>query len=106
MYQGVVAGKSNGDEEKCLEDQLADAKVAVGRAETELKQLQTKISLTADKELKGKTKQLLSKQEEAVDVEKEQRMWKMSEGLWNLSHLTKRRWRLHLSAFHTKQYIQ
>ncbi|KAL8096018.1 structural maintenance of chromosomes protein 2-1-like [Apium graveolens] len=69
-YQGVVAGKSSGDEEKCLEDQLADAKVGVGRAETELKQLQTKISLT-DKELKAKLKQLSSKREEAVAVEKE-----------------------------------
>ncbi|KAK2975820.1 hypothetical protein RJ640_022837, partial [Escallonia rubra] len=69
-YQGVVAGKSSGNEEKCLEDQLGDAKVAVGRAETELKQLKTKIS-HCEKELKEKKHQLLSKQEEAVSVENE-----------------------------------
>lgn len=44
--------------------------MAVGKAETELKQLKTKIS-HSEKELKEKTKQLLSKQEEAVAVEKE-----------------------------------
>ncbi|KAK7287569.1 hypothetical protein RIF29_00850 [Crotalaria pallida] len=27
-YQGVLAGKSSGDEEKCLEDQLGDAKIS------------------------------------------------------------------------------
>ncbi|KAK3001356.1 hypothetical protein RJ639_021135 [Escallonia herrerae] len=69
-YQGVVAGKSSGNEEKCLEDQLGDAKVAVGRAETELKQLKTKIS-HCKKELKEKKHQLLSKQEEAVSVDNE-----------------------------------
>ncbi|MBA0821159.1 hypothetical protein Goarm_018033 [Gossypium armourianum] len=37
-YQAIVAGKSSGNEEKCLADQLGDAKVAVGAAETELKQ--------------------------------------------------------------------
>ncbi|CAL0328739.1 unnamed protein product [Lupinus luteus] len=56
-YQGVLAGKSSGDEEKCLEDQLGDAKVDVGSAETELKQLKTKIN-HCEKEIKEKTKQL------------------------------------------------
>ncbi|CAI9295758.1 unnamed protein product [Lactuca saligna] len=69
-YQGVVAGKSSGNEEKCLEDQLGDAKVAVGKAETELKQLKTKIS-HGEKELKENTAKLLSKRDEAVSVEKE-----------------------------------
>lgn len=69
-YQGVLAGKGSGDEEKCLEDQLGDAKVAVGSAETELKQLKTKISHW-EKELEEKTKQLLSKREEAIFVENE-----------------------------------
>ncbi|KGN57262.1 structural maintenance of chromosomes protein 2-1 [Cucumis sativus] len=69
-YQGVLAGKGSGDEEKCLEDQLGDAKVAVGCAETELKQLKTKISHW-EKELVEKTKQLLSKREEATFVENE-----------------------------------
>ncbi|KAJ9547299.1 hypothetical protein OSB04_019842 [Centaurea solstitialis] len=69
-YQGVVAGKSSGNEEKCLEDQLGDAKVAVGKAETELKQLKTKIS-HSEKELKENTAKLMSKRDEAVSVEKE-----------------------------------
>ncbi|RVW13608.1 Structural maintenance of chromosomes protein 2-1 [Vitis vinifera] len=69
-YQGVLAGKSSGSEEKCLEDQLADAKVAVGSAETELKQLNTKIT-HCEKELKEKTNELISKHEEAVSVENE-----------------------------------
>ncbi|KAF4372098.1 hypothetical protein F8388_000314 [Cannabis sativa] len=69
-YQGVVAGKSSGDEEKSLGDQLSDAKVAVGSAETEMKQLKTKIS-HCEKELKEKTHQLMSKRDEAVSVEKE-----------------------------------
>ncbi|XP_038876915.1 structural maintenance of chromosomes protein 2-1-like [Benincasa hispida] len=69
-YQGVLAGKGSGDEEKCLEDQLGDAKVAAGSAETELKQLKTKISHW-EKELEEKTKQLLSKREEAIVVENE-----------------------------------
>ncbi|KAL0304105.1 UNVERIFIED_CONTAM: Structural maintenance of chromosomes protein 2-2 [Sesamum radiatum] len=55
-YQGVVAGKSSGNEEKCLEDQLGDAKIAVGRAETELKQLQTK-DRTAELEMVQKFKE-------------------------------------------------
>ncbi|XP_057988646.1 structural maintenance of chromosomes protein 2-1 isoform X2 [Hevea brasiliensis] len=69
-YQGVLAGKSSGNEEKCLEDQLAEAKVAVGSAETELKQLKTKLS-HCEKELKEKRRQLVSKREEAVAVENE-----------------------------------
>ncbi|KVH91364.1 RecF/RecN/SMC [Cynara cardunculus var. scolymus] len=69
-YQGVIAGKSSGNEEKCLEDQLGDAKVAVGKAETELKQLKTKIS-HSEKELKENKAKLLSKRDEAVAVEKE-----------------------------------
>ncbi|KAJ7982522.1 Structural maintenance of chromosomes protein [Quillaja saponaria] len=69
-YQGVVAGKSSGNEEKCLEDQLGDAKIAVGSAETELKQLKTKIS-HCEKELKEKTYQLKSKHDEAISVENE-----------------------------------
>ncbi|PON53153.1 Structural maintenance of chromosomes Smc [Trema orientale] len=69
-YQGVLAGKRNGDEEKSLGDQLSDAKVAVGSAETELKQLKTKMS-HIEKELKEKTRQLMSKREEAVSVENE-----------------------------------
>ncbi|EOA23418.1 hypothetical protein CARUB_v10016600mg [Capsella rubella] len=69
-HQGVIAGKSCGDEEKCLEDQLRDAKISVGTAETELKQLNTKIS-HCEKELKEKKSQLMSKREEAVAVENE-----------------------------------
>ncbi|KAK4285164.1 hypothetical protein QN277_001899 [Acacia crassicarpa] len=69
-YQGVLAGKSSGNEEKCLEDQLADAKIAVGNAETELKQLKTKIS-HSETELKAKAHQLKSKQVEATTVENE-----------------------------------
>ncbi|TYI35474.1 hypothetical protein ES332_A03G078900v1 [Gossypium tomentosum] len=69
-HQAVLAGKSSGNEEKCLEDQLGDAKVAVGTAETELKQLKTKIS-HCEKELGEKTRQLKSKRAEAVDVENE-----------------------------------
>ncbi|OMO98149.1 RecF/RecN/SMC [Corchorus olitorius] len=69
-YQAVQAGKNSGNEEKCLEDQLVDAKVAVGTAETELKQLKTKIT-HCEKELGEKTRQLMSKREEAVGVENE-----------------------------------
>ncbi|XP_050220819.1 structural maintenance of chromosomes protein 2-1-like isoform X2 [Mercurialis annua] len=69
-YQGVLAGKSSGNEEKCLEDQLAEAKVAVGNVETEMKQLKTKIS-HCQKELKEKNHQLISKREEAISVENE-----------------------------------
>ncbi|XP_019093594.1 PREDICTED: structural maintenance of chromosomes protein 2-1-like [Camelina sativa] len=69
-HQGVVAGKSSGDEEKCLEDQLRDAKIAVGTAGTELKQLKTKIE-HCSKELNERKSQLTSKREEAVEVENE-----------------------------------
>ncbi|KAK6926412.1 SMCs flexible hinge [Dillenia turbinata] len=70
MKYAVLAGKSSGDEDKCLEDKLADAKVAVGCAETELKQLVTKIS-HCEKELKEKKHQLMSKRDEAIAVENE-----------------------------------
>ncbi|KAL8217998.1 hypothetical protein R6Q57_021371 [Mikania cordata] len=67
--QGVVAGKSSGNEEKCLEDLLGDAKVAVGKTETEIEQLKTKIK-HGEKELKENKTKLLSKHNEAVDAEK------------------------------------
>ncbi|WOL09777.1 structural maintenance of chromosomes protein 2-1-like [Canna indica] len=69
-YQGVLAGKSSGDDEKCLEDQLRDAKAEVGQIESELKQLNTKIG-HAEKELKEKKRQLLAKRDEAATVENE-----------------------------------
>ncbi|XP_006848048.2 structural maintenance of chromosomes protein 2-1 isoform X1 [Amborella trichopoda] len=69
-YQGVLAGKSSGNEEKCLEDQLVDAKASVGNAETELKQLTTKIN-HSERELKEKKKQLISKCQEALATENE-----------------------------------
>ncbi|KAK9146390.1 hypothetical protein Sjap_006293 [Stephania japonica] len=69
-YQGVQAGKSSGNDDKCLDDQLSDAKAAVGTAESDLKQTRTKIS-HLEKELKEKTKLLMSKSEEATSVEKE-----------------------------------
>ncbi|KAK8343972.1 hypothetical protein V6Z12_A07G050000 [Gossypium hirsutum] len=69
-YQAIVAGKNSGNEEKCLADQLGDAKVAVGAAETELKQLRTKIS-HCGKELEEKRHQLMSKRDEALEVENE-----------------------------------
>ncbi|KAJ0988950.1 hypothetical protein J5N97_007306 [Dioscorea zingiberensis] len=69
-YQGVLAGKSSGNDEKCLEDQLRDAKAAVGESETASKQLQTKIS-HSEKELKEKKELLTSKREEAASVENE-----------------------------------
>ncbi|KAI7750267.1 hypothetical protein M8C21_031841 [Ambrosia artemisiifolia] len=68
--QGVVAGKSSGNEEKCLEDQLGDAKVAVGRVETELEQLKTKIK-HSEKELKENKTKLLSTHNQAVEAEKQ-----------------------------------
>ncbi|KAI3993728.1 hypothetical protein MKX01_002741 [Papaver californicum] len=71
-YQGVLAGKSSGNDDKCMEDQLADAKAAVGTAETELKQLKTKIS-HCEKELVEKRQQLKTKGAEAVAVENELR---------------------------------
>uniref|UniRef100_A0A0D9V970 SMC hinge domain-containing protein n=1 Tax=Leersia perrieri TaxID=77586 RepID=A0A0D9V970_9ORYZ len=69
-YQGVLAGKSNANEKKCLEDQLRDAKAAVGEAESGLKQLTTKIS-HSEKELKEKKAQLVSKRDEATVAENE-----------------------------------
>lgn len=69
-YQGVLSGKSSQNEEKCLDDQLADAKVEVGNAEIEVKQLKTQIS-HGEKELKEKTAQFMSKRDEATAVEKE-----------------------------------
>ncbi|XP_042470536.1 structural maintenance of chromosomes protein 2-1-like [Zingiber officinale] len=68
--EGVLAGKSSGDDEKCLEDQLRDAKAAVGDVESELKQLKTKI-LHSENELKEKKGQLLAKCGEAATVENE-----------------------------------
>ncbi|PAN27004.1 hypothetical protein PAHAL_5G052900 [Panicum hallii] len=69
-YQGVLAGKSNVNEKKCLEDQLRDAKAAVGEAESGLKQLNTKIS-HSEKELKEKKALLVSKRDEATAAENE-----------------------------------
>ncbi|KAM0935809.1 putative structural maintenance of chromosomes protein [Dioscorea sansibarensis] len=69
-FQGVLAGKSSRNDEKCLEDQLRDAKAAVGETETALKQLQTKIS-HSENELKEKRELLTSKREEAASVENE-----------------------------------
>uniref|UniRef100_A0ACD5XAI0 Uncharacterized protein n=1 Tax=Avena sativa TaxID=4498 RepID=A0ACD5XAI0_AVESA len=69
-YQGVLAGKSSANEKKCLEDQLRDAKAAVGEAESGLKQLKTKIS-HSEKELKDKKTQMKSKRDEATAAEKE-----------------------------------
>ena len=68
--QGVLAGKSSANEKKCLEDQLRDAKAAVGEAESGLKQLKTKIS-HSEKELKEKKAQMKSKRDEATAAEKE-----------------------------------
>ncbi|KAH6788453.1 structural maintenance of chromosomes 2 [Perilla frutescens var. frutescens] len=69
-YQGVMAGKSSGNDEKCLEDQLGDAKIAVGQAETELKQLENKIN-HVEKELKEKKSQLSSTSKKAAAIENE-----------------------------------
>ncbi|KAM0909956.1 hypothetical protein ACQ4PT_014479 [Festuca glaucescens] len=69
-YQGVLAGKSSANEKKCLEDQLRDAKAAVGEAESGLKQLKTKIN-HSEKELKEKKTQMKSKRDEATAAEKE-----------------------------------
>lgn len=65
-----MAGKSSGNDEKCLEDQLGDAKIAVGQSETELKQLQNQIS-HVEKELKEKKSQLLSTSQKAAAIENE-----------------------------------
>ncbi|KAL1557168.1 structural maintenance of chromosomes protein 2-1-like [Salvia divinorum] len=69
-FQGVMAGKSNGNDEKCLEDQLVDAKRAVGQSETELKQLQNQIN-HVEKELKEKKTQLASTSAKAAAIENE-----------------------------------
>ncbi|MCO5554633.1 hypothetical protein L7F22_008165 [Adiantum nelumboides] len=69
-YQGVQAGKSGGNEEKSLADQLAETKAAVGKACTESKQAKTKIQ-HLEKDLKEKKKQLASKKEEANALDKE-----------------------------------
>lgn len=66
----MLAGKSNANEKKCLEDQLRDAKAAVGDAESGLKQLNTKIS-HSEKELKEKKALLVSKRDEATAAENE-----------------------------------
>jgi structural maintenance of chromosome 2 len=68
--QGVLAGKNSANEKKCLQDQLRDAKAAVGEAESGLKQLATKIS-HSEKELKEKKAQMKSKRDEATAAEKE-----------------------------------
>ncbi|KAK1284389.1 Structural maintenance of chromosomes protein 2-2 [Acorus calamus] len=69
-YQGVLAGKGSENDEKYLEDQLSDARAAVGNAEAELKQLEMKIN-HCEKELKEKKERLASKRKEAVAVENE-----------------------------------
>ncbi|CAL4994717.1 unnamed protein product [Urochloa decumbens] len=69
-YQGVLAGKSGANEKKCLEDQLRDAKAAVGDAESWLKQLNTKIS-HSENELKERKALLVSKRDEATAAENE-----------------------------------
>ncbi|KAF3328938.1 hypothetical protein FCM35_KLT06016 [Carex littledalei] len=69
-YQGVLAGKSSGNEEKCLEDQLRDAKAAAGEAKSQLEQLEAKIR-HSESELKAKRAQWASKQDEATVAQKE-----------------------------------
>lgn len=66
----MLAGKSSASEKKCLEDQLRDAKAAVGDAESGLKQLATKIN-HSEKELKEKKAMLVSKRDEAIAAENE-----------------------------------
>ena len=68
----MQAGKSGGNEDKSLADQLAESKAAVGKAITEAKQAKTKIQHW-EKELKEKKNQLTSKKEEANTLEKELR---------------------------------
>lgn len=68
----MLAGKSSANEKKCLEDQLRDAKAAVGDAESGLKQLATKIK-HSEKELKEKKTLLVSKHDEAIAAENELR---------------------------------
>ncbi|EFJ04936.1 hypothetical protein SELMODRAFT_137981 [Selaginella moellendorffii] len=69
-YQSVQAGKGGGGDQKSLAEQLADAKAAVGRASTELKQVSTKI-LHTENELKEKKKALESKTKEASSLQVE-----------------------------------
>ncbi|KAJ3688750.1 hypothetical protein LUZ61_017914 [Rhynchospora tenuis] len=69
-FQGVLAGKSSGNEEKCLEDQLRDEKAAAGEAKSQLEQLQAKI-YHSENELKAKKSQWASKQDEATAAKQE-----------------------------------
>ncbi|KAJ4784471.1 Structural maintenance of chromosomes protein [Rhynchospora pubera] len=69
-FQGVLAGKSSGNEEKCLEDQLRDEKAAAGEAKSQLEQLQAKID-HSENELKAKKAQWASKQDEATAAQRE-----------------------------------
>ncbi|KAJ4778790.1 Structural maintenance of chromosomes protein [Rhynchospora pubera] len=69
-FQGVLAGKSSGNEEKCLEDQLRDEKAAAGEAKSQLEQLQAKI-YHSENELKAKKAQWASKQDEATAAQQE-----------------------------------
>ncbi|KAJ4774179.1 Structural maintenance of chromosomes protein [Rhynchospora pubera] len=69
-FQGVLAGKSSGNEEKCLEDQLRDTKAAAGEAKSQLEQLQAKID-HSENELKAKKAQWASKQDEATAAQRE-----------------------------------
>nr|TKR86006.1 hypothetical protein D5086_0000242860 [Populus alba] len=64
-YQGVLAGKSMVMKRNALKINWVKQKVTVGNAETELKQLKTKIN-HCERELKEKTHQLMSKCEEAA----------------------------------------
>ncbi|KAL2540044.1 Structural maintenance of chromosomes protein 2-1 [Abeliophyllum distichum] len=68
---GAVDLKRSSQElSKSLEEHEKEYQIEVGRTETELKQLQTRIS-HCEKDLKEKSSQLLSKREEAVAVENE-----------------------------------
>ncbi|KAJ3690004.1 hypothetical protein LUZ61_019168 [Rhynchospora tenuis] len=67
---GVLAGKSSGNEEKCLEDQLRDEKAEAGEAKSQLEQLQAKI-YHSENELKTKKAQWASKQDEATASQQE-----------------------------------
>ncbi|KAJ3698399.1 hypothetical protein LUZ61_002104 [Rhynchospora tenuis] len=69
-FQGVLAGKSSGNEEKCLEDQLRDEKAAAGEAKSQLEQLQAKI-YHSENELKAKKAQWASMQYEATASQQE-----------------------------------
>lgn len=65
-YQGVLTGKSSANEEKCLNDQLADVKAIVGIVETKAKQLKTKIN-HFEEELED-NKKILSLKEKEFNV--------------------------------------